>query len=62
VILYLTFWFPAREQARAVALFMTATALAGVIAGPISGALLELHGSGGFQAGSGYSSSKGCPR
>ncbi len=44
VILYLTFWFPAREQARAVALFMTATALAGVIAGPISGALLELHG------------------
>ena len=48
VILYLTFWFPAREQARAVALFMTATALAGVIAGPISGALLELHGSGGL--------------
>lgn len=44
VILYLTFWFPAREQARAVALFMTATALAGVIAGPISGALLSLHG------------------
>ena len=48
VILYLTFWFPAREQARAVALFMTATALAGVIAGPISGAFLELHGSGGL--------------
>jgi ACS family tartrate transporter-like MFS transporter len=44
VILYLTFWFPPREQARAVALFMTATALAGVIAGPVSGALLELHG------------------
>jgi ACS family tartrate transporter-like MFS transporter len=44
VILYLTFWFPAREQARAVALFMTATALAGVVAGPISGALLSLHG------------------
>jgi ACS family tartrate transporter-like MFS transporter len=44
VILYLTFWFPAREQARAVALFMTATALAGVIAGPISGALLSMHG------------------
>jgi len=48
VILYLTFWFPAREQARAVALFMTATALAGVIAGPISGALLELHGLAGL--------------
>jgi MFS transporter, ACS family, tartrate transporter len=48
VILYLTFWFPAREQARAVAQFMTATALAGVIAGPISGALLELHGLAGL--------------
>jgi ACS family tartrate transporter-like MFS transporter len=48
VILYLTFWFPAREQARAVALFMTATALAGVVAGPASGALLELHGLAGL--------------
>jgi ACS family tartrate transporter-like MFS transporter len=48
VILYLTFWFPVREQARVVALFMTATALAGVIAGPISGALLELHGLAGL--------------
>jgi len=48
VILYLTFWFPAREQARAVALFMTATALAGLIAGPVSGALLQLHGIAGL--------------
>ena len=48
VILYLTFWFPAREQARAVALFMTASALAGVIAGPVSGGLLELHGLAGL--------------
>ncbi len=48
VILYLTFWFPAREQARAVALFMTATALAGLIAGPVSGALLQLHGLAGL--------------
>jgi MFS transporter, ACS family, tartrate transporter len=48
VILYLTFWFPTREQARTVALFMTATALAGLIAGPVSGALLELHGLGGL--------------
>jgi ACS family tartrate transporter-like MFS transporter len=44
VILYLTYWFPAREQARSVALFMTATALAGVIAGPVSGAILGMHG------------------
>ena len=29
LILYLTYWFPSRERARAVALFMTATAMAG---------------------------------
>ncbi len=48
IIYYLTFWFPQRERARAIALFMTATALAGVIAGPLSGALLTLHGFGGL--------------
>lgn len=44
MILYLTYWFPRRYLARNVALFMTATALAGVIGGPVSGALLEMHG------------------
>lgn len=44
LIYYLTHWFPARERARAVALFMTATAMAGVIGAPISSALLQLHG------------------
>jgi len=48
IIYYLIFWFPQRERARAIALFMTATALAGVIAGPLSGALLTLHGLGGL--------------
>ncbi|HYB89631.1 MAG TPA: MFS transporter [Candidatus Binataceae bacterium] len=48
VIFYLTRWFPAREQARAIALFMTATAIAGVIAGPVSGALLTMHGTLGL--------------
>ncbi|MGH7908196.1 MAG: MFS transporter, partial [Candidatus Binataceae bacterium] len=43
MILYLTGWFPPRERARAVALFMTATALAGVIGGPLSGGILTLH-------------------
>src|SRR5215208_3440919 len=42
IILYLTYWFPARERAKAVALFMTAVAIAGVIGGPLSGALLSL--------------------
>lgn len=49
IILYLTHWFPARERARAVGLFMTATAMAGVIGAPISSALLQLHGAGGLK-------------
>jgi MFS transporter, ACS family, tartrate transporter len=44
IILYLTWWFPARERAHAIALFMTASALAGVIGGPVSGALLGIGG------------------
>lgn len=48
IILYLTRWFPARERARAIALFMTATALAGVFGGPISGLLLAMDGVGGL--------------
>jgi ACS family tartrate transporter-like MFS transporter len=44
VILYLGWWFPRREQARTIALFMTATAIAGIVVGPISGALLSMHG------------------
>ena len=47
VILYLTHWFPQRERARAVGLFMTATAMAGVIGAPISSALLQLDGAVG---------------
>ena len=49
VILYLTQWFPQRERARAVGLFMTATAMAGVIGAPISSALLRLDGAWGLQ-------------
>src|SRR6188768_3633140 len=48
LILYLTHWFPARERARAIALFMTATAMAGVIGAPISSVILQLHGFGGL--------------
>ncbi len=49
IILYLTHWFPARERAGAVGLFMTATAMAGVIGAPISSALLQMHGLGGLR-------------
>ncbi len=44
IVFYLTQWFPARERARAIALFMTGTAIAGVIGGPLSSALLQADG------------------
>ena len=42
VILYLGFWFPARQRAAATALFMAAAPISGVIGSPISGLLMEL--------------------
>jgi sugar phosphate permease len=48
IIFYLTRWFPAGERARTIAAFMTATLAAGIVGGPISGALLSLHGAGGL--------------
>jgi ACS family tartrate transporter-like MFS transporter len=49
VILYLTYWFPDKERAHTVALFATGTVIAGIIGSPLSGAILELHGSGGLE-------------
>jgi ACS family tartrate transporter-like MFS transporter len=43
MILYMRQWFPASARARAVAWFMMANPLAGVIGSPISGALLGMH-------------------
>jgi D-galactonate transporter len=48
IILYLTYWFPREERARVVSLFMTAVPIATVVGGPLSGALLGLHGVGGI--------------
>lgn len=48
IIYYLTRWVPARERARTVASFMTAVVTAGIIGGPLSGALLSLDGAGGL--------------
>ena len=48
MLLYLTFWFPSHERARAVAKFMTATSLAGVVGAPLSSALLRLDGVAGL--------------
>ena len=46
MIFYLKLWFPAAARARSVALFMTASPMAGVVGGPISGALLNLKHAG----------------
>lgn len=48
IIYYLTQWFPRRERARTIAAFMAATLVAGIVGGPVSGALLMLHGRGGL--------------
>jgi MFS family permease len=51
VILYLTFWYTHTHRGRIVALFMAATPLSGVIAGPISGRIMaKMSGMGGLRA------------
>lgn len=52
VIYYLSLWYPAAQRARAIALFMTAVPVTGLVGGPLSGMLLSLngvHGLAGWQ-------------
>jgi MFS transporter, ACS family, tartrate transporter len=44
MVYYLSRWYPEGQRARAIAAFMTAVPVSGVIGGPISGALLSLNG------------------
>jgi ACS family tartrate transporter-like MFS transporter len=44
IILYLSFWFPARHRAGITALFMAAAPLSVALGSPLSGALLEMNG------------------
>jgi len=44
IILYLSYWFPARQRAAMTALFMAAAPLSTVLGSPVSSALLEMHG------------------
>jgi ACS family tartrate transporter-like MFS transporter len=44
VVYYLSYWYPEGQRARAIAAFMTAVPVSGVIGGPLSGALLTLNG------------------
>lgn len=49
VIYFMTRWFPRRERANAMAIFMLAIPLSSFIGAPISGLLLELDGAGGLR-------------
>lgn len=53
MILYLTYWYPAKRRGRVMALFLTAVAMAGVIGGPLSGWVMNsmagVHGLSGWQ-------------
>ena len=41
IILYLTFWYPPARRGQIIAIFMTATTVAAVIAGPLSGGIMK---------------------
>ncbi len=44
IILYLSYWFPARHRAAVTALFMAAAPVSTALGSPVSAALLEMHG------------------
>ena len=41
MVLYLTYWFPRREQARALSLLVTATPITTIVGAPVSGFILD---------------------
>ncbi len=44
IIYYFTQWLPAAERGKAMAIFLSGSAIASVISGPVSGALLHING------------------
>ncbi len=49
IILYLTYWFPSDRRAKAFGMFMSASAFAGVIGGPLAGTIMTtMHGVNGW--------------
>jgi len=48
IVLFLTYWYPARERARVMAMFYLGIPLANVIGAPISSSLVNLNGFGGL--------------
>jgi D-galactonate transporter len=52
ILLYLTFWFPARRRGKVMAIFLTGIPVAGVVGGPLSGWIV--HQFGGVQGLAGW--------
>ncbi|RWR29302.1 MFS transporter [Sinirhodobacter populi] len=48
IILYLSYWFPAKSRAQVTALFMAAAPISVALGSPISGLLLEMDGLAGW--------------
>ncbi|MDR7050960.1 MFS family permease [Duganella sp. 3397] len=46
VVYYFTQWLPNAERGKAMAIFLSGSALASVVSGPLSGALLQIEGGG----------------
>ncbi|MFY1031479.1 MULTISPECIES: MFS transporter [Pseudomonas] len=46
VIYYFTRWLPAAERGKAIAIFLSGSALASLISGPLAGALMQIQGLG----------------
>jgi MFS family permease len=46
ILLYLTYWFPSRERARVVGLFMVALPVSGLIGSPLSAELMQINALG----------------
>ncbi len=49
IILFLTYWFPSHRRAKMVGIFMVGIPMAGMIGGPLSGAIMSMtHGAAGW--------------
>lgn len=48
VVLYLTFWYPAGQRARAIGIFMACVPAATILGGPLAGWIMGLHSAWGL--------------
>jgi MFS transporter, ACS family, tartrate transporter len=49
IVFYLTHWAPAARRAQVLAMFLTATAISGLVGNPLAGWLMQLDGLGGLR-------------